>query len=91
MPGGPNSRVTEPPTTPPPMTRSSSLTPVGMGHAPVVETSARGTAPARNAPATPTRRGTRSDVGTAANVFHSPHAGQRPTQRNEVVPHPSHT
>ena len=31
IPGGPKSNVTEPATTPPPMTRSSSLTPVGSG------------------------------------------------------------
>ena len=34
IPGGPKSSVTEPPTTPPPRTRSSSLTPVGSGRVP---------------------------------------------------------
>ena len=44
MPGGPKSNVTEPATTPPPMTRSSSLTPVGSGCMASVETSARASA-----------------------------------------------
>ncbi len=91
MPGGPNSKVTEPPTTPPPMTRSSSLTPVGMGRAAVAETPASETAPSpRSAPTTPARRETRPCAGSAASVFHSPQAGQRPTQRNDVVPHSWH-
>ena len=49
MPGGPNSSVTEPATTPPPMTRSSSLTPVGSGCMASVETSASGSAGAPSA------------------------------------------
>ena len=97
MPGGPNNRVTEPATTPPPMTRSSSLTPVGVGAADVADTSAsetasspRTTAP-RPLPVGPPWRRAHTLVATAASVFHSPQAGQRPTHRNEVVPHASHS
>ena len=84
IPGGPNSSVTEPATTPPPMTRSSSLTPVARGWVPSVETSASGSAgtvstgPAFFDP--PARR-----TGAGPSVFHSPQAGQRPVQRNEVA------
>ena len=83
MPGGPNNKVTEPATTPPPRTRSSSLTPVGSGCAPAVEMSASATAeaPAATAPARAAPAGT--DDGP--NVFHSPQLGQRPTQRSEVA------
>ena len=49
MPGGPNSSVTEPATTPPPMTRSTSLTPVGSGRVPSVDTSTRASAGAPSA------------------------------------------
>ena len=84
IPGGPKSSVTEPATTPPPMTRSSSLTPVARGWVPSVETSASGSAatvstgPAFFDP--PARR-----TGAGPSVFHSPQAGQRPVQRNDVA------
>ncbi len=83
MPGGPNNKVTEPATTPPPRTRSSSLTPVGSGRAPTVEMSASATAeaPAATAPARVAPAGT--DEGP--NVFQAPQLGQRPTQRSEVA------
>ena len=85
MPGGPNRSVTEPPTTPPPMTRSSSLTPVGSGRAPSVETSRSATAGAVSAIIVLPGRCTRTDAGP--RVFHSPQFPHRPTQRNDVVPH----
>ena len=91
MPGGPNSRVTEPPTTPPPMTRSSSLTPVGIGRAAVGRDFGEGDGAVPRARPRGPAGAARTDVGTAASVFHSPHAGQRPTQRNEVVPHAPHS
>ena len=84
MPGGPNSSVTEPATTPPPMTRSSSLTPVGNGWMASVETSA--SANAGGPSAGPFREGSRR-TGAGLSVFHSPQAGQRPAQRNEVAVH----
>ena len=77
MPGGPNSNVTDPATTPPPMTRSSSATPVGSGRAASVETSHRGTA--AGAAGAPGGLGARA----GSKVFHSPHDGHRPTQRGE--------
>ena len=84
--GGPNSNVTEPATTPPPMTRSSSLTPVANGCMASVETSAsaRAGGPAGRH-AEPGRR-----AGAGPSVFHSPQAGQRPAQRNEVAVHAEH-
>ena len=85
MPGGPNKRVTEPPTTPPPMTRSSSLTPVGSGRAPSVETSRSSTAGVGSTAGARPGRCTRTDAGPS--VFHSPQFPQRPTQRSDVVPH----
>ncbi len=84
MPGGPNSSVTEPATTPPPMTRSSSLTPVASGCMASVETSASANAGGPSvcrAGALPVR------TGAGPSVFHSPQAGQRPAQRNEVAVH----
>ncbi len=56
MPGGPKRSVTDPPTTPPPRTRSSSLTPVGKGWAASLETSRSATAAATTPPAAPPRR-----------------------------------
>ena len=82
MPGGPKSSVTEPATTPPPMTRSSSLTPVASGCMASVETSASANAggPSAGADRAPARR-----TGAGPSVFHSPQAGHRPAQRNEVA------
>ena len=57
MPGGPNSSVTEPATTPPPMTRSSSLTPVASGCMASVETSASASAGGPSAGADGRRHG----------------------------------
>ncbi len=71
-PGGPKSRVTEPATTPPPMTRSSSPTPVGSGCMASVETSASANAGGpcgRLDWALPER------AGAGPSVFHSPQAG----------------
>ena len=82
MPGGPNSNVTEPATTPPPMTRSSSLTPVGNGWMASVETSA--SASAGGPSAAPFSRPPRR-TGAGPSVFHSPQAEQRPAQRREVA------
>ena len=84
MPGGPNSSVTEPPTTPPPMTRSSSLTPVRQRARPVGrDVAQRDGGRALRLPARPGRC-TRTDAGP--RVFHSPQAPHRPTQRSDVVP-----
>ena len=83
IPGGPNRSVTEPATTPPPMTRSSSLTPVGSGWMASIDTSASGRAGGPSAgPALP-----RGRTGAGPKVFHSPQAGQRPAQRSEVAVH----
>ncbi len=84
MPGGPKSSVTEPATTPPPRTRSSSPTPVGRGRAPSVDTSRSGTGAACRAARAPGR------VVAGANVFHSPQLGQRPTHRSEVAAQAAH-
>jgi hypothetical protein len=83
IPGGPNKRVTEPPTTPPAMTRSSSLTPVGSGCAPSTGTARSGTARAMFV--------TGGEAATGPKVFHSPQFWQRPTQRGEVVSHAAQT
>ena len=83
MPGGPNSSVTEPATTPPPMTRSTSLTPVGSGRVPSVDTSTSASAGGPSALADfelPARR-----AGAGPSVFHSPQAGQRPDHCSEVA------
>ncbi len=85
MPGGPNNKVTEPPTTPPAKTRSTSLTPVGNGCAPSVGTARKGTARAVLAVAVGV------EAGTGPKVFHSPQDGQRPTQRGKVVSQAAHT
>ncbi len=85
MPGGPKRSVTDPLTTPPPMTRSSSLTPVGNGCAASVETSHSAWAGVRPLGA---GRG-RERASATASVFHSPQLGQRPTQRKDVVPQAS--
>ena len=85
MPGGPNSSVTEPATTPPPMTRSSSLTPVGSGWMPSVETSTSASAggpstfPAFELRARRSRgRGERVPLATGR-------AAPRPLQRRRVA------
>ena len=82
IPGGPKSKVTEPATTPPPMTRSSSLTPVGSGCVPSVETSASANA---GGPGDRLDRLCRNGPGAGPSVFHSPQAGHRPAQRSEVA------
>ena len=80
MPGGPNSSVTEPATTPPPMTRSSSLTPVGSGWMASVDTSASGSAggpsagPALEPPC-------RTGAGRERVPLTAGGAAARPTQR----------
>ena len=81
MPGGPNSRVTEPATTPPPRTRSSSPTPVASGACALRRDVGQGhgrLGATRRAP---------GRTGAGPKVFHSPQVGQRPTQRSEVAPH----
>ncbi len=83
MPGGPKTSVTEPATTPPPSTRSSSPTPVGSGFAPSVDTAHSATGGARGTAPAPDRA--RALGGAEANVFHSPQLGHRPTQRSEVA------
>ncbi len=88
IPGGPKTSVTEPATTPPPMTRSSSLTPVGSGWVASVGTSDR--ARAGDPSARPDRERERR-TGAGPSVFHSPQAGQRPAQRSEVASHEAHT
>ena len=84
MPGGPNRSVTEPPTTPPPITRSSSLTPVGSGRAPSVETSRSATAEGAGLPSRPGRP---VHPDGRRQLSHSPQVPHRPTQRSEAVPH----
>ncbi len=76
-PGGPKTRVTEPGTKPPPRTRSTSTTPVGIGWAPPPSTWRSETANAPDPPDDPDdpdRRGPE-----VVNVFHCPQCGQRPT------------
>ena len=90
MPGGPKTSVTDPPTTPPPRTRSSSLTPVDRGRAASLDTSRSATADVTTAPAAPAP-GRVTRTGAGPNVFHSAHCAHRPTQRREVVPHTAQT
>ena len=74
-PGSPPSSVTEPGTTPPPSTRSSSATPVGIGSTPSIGTSPIGRAGSTTAPIA-TAAGGASTSSTI--VFHSPQPSHRP-------------
>ena len=83
-PGSPASSTTEPGTSPPPSTRSSSPTPVGRARASSGSSSPIGRA-ARVTGAGETAR--RGKAPSSATVPHAWHSGQRPTQRTDSVPH----
>src|ERR1035437_2169932 len=83
-PGSPHSSGVDPSTTPPPRTRSNSPTPVEIvGLAPSLTS--------RSDVATSVARLLVFVVHSSSSVFHSPHPGQRPAQRGEVVPHSRQT
>ncbi len=84
MPGSPASSVTDPATSPPCSTRSSSPTPVGIGAAARASTSPIGTGPS-----TATRASVPVDASAAASasVPQASHSGQRPSQRGVSHPH----
>ncbi len=78
-PGSPASRLTDPGTTPPPSTRSSSLTPVGKwrvrsGSIELIGTAGEDGTTARWAVPLPV-----ASTATSSTVPHVPHSGQRPT------------
>ena len=86
-PGSPASRTTEPGTSPPPSTRSSSATPVGRARAIVgIEFADRTGGPGDRAGAT-ARRGA---APTSATVPQAWHSGQRPIQRRDRLPQSVH-
>src|SRR5262249_3795499 len=84
-PGSPASSTTEPGTSPPPSTRSSSPTPVGRARASSGSSSPIGLAFCRTAAA----RAGAVLIGAAnwATLPQAWHSGQRPNQRGAVAPH----
>ena len=95
IPGDPPRRTSEPGTSPPPSTRSSSATPVCRRLAAGALTSRSGTGspappppvPAVGARARPRRAPPPCGRGVSTRVFHSPQPGQRPVQAGATCPH----
>ena len=89
MPGSPTRRVTDPGTTPPPSTRSSSANSVGSGAAAPDRTApiGTGTSPGPTSAAAAARA---TGAATSSSVPHSPHVGQRPNQRGDSPRHCRH-
>ena len=93
MPGSPLSRIRAPGTNPPPSTRSSSPIPVSRrdisSMAISVSAAGRVSVPVRCM--LPALRGASGCSVSSVIVFHSPHWGQRPSQRLETLPQLAHT
>src|SRR5438270_8970591 len=86
-PGSPATRMTAPGTRPPPSTRSSSPTPLGLARAASTSTSAIGRAGALTGPAETVRS---LAAPTSSMVPHAWHSGQRPTHLGTPRPHSLH-
>src|SRR3972149_1362913 len=87
MPGSPPTRITEPVTTPPPRTLSSSLIPVEVlcSYPAFIELRSCGS-DLRNCTGRESREGTDSFL-SSTRVFHSPQSGHLPSHLVLVYPH----
>src|SRR5215510_6160026 len=79
MPGSPPSNTSEPGTTPPPSTRSNSLTPDGNRVDTTASTSEYNRAPFPPSAGTIPPFGVAGIATSSTNEFHAPQSGQRPS------------
>ena len=89
MPGSPPSTVTEPGTSPPCSTRSSSPTCVAAGAHAAVSTSAIGSGTAPEGP-TASADGAVATTTSSTSELHASHAEQRPVHLGSAAPHSLH-
>src|SRR5262245_5468930 len=87
MPGSPPSNTSDPGTSPPPSTRSNSLTPDDTRSDTTVSTSAYKCAPLPPSADTAAPFDATGIAVSSTNEFHAPQSGQRPSHFGDCEPH----
>src|SRR6476659_2127567 len=87
MPGSPPSNTSDPGTSPPPSTRSNSLTPDGNRVDTTASTSEYNRAPFPPSAGAVPPFGTAGIASSSTKEFHAPQSGQRPSHLGDCEPH----